>query len=525
MREAVEGPKKKKFEDPLNAQIQQKFDMVFGRDEEEHLRDIEEGNLEEDSSMGESAKKPQDISSPKLDLNFDSDDGNELEFDGPSSQQVPSTEAPKKEGSKTKLTVVPDDSGIEFSLDLGEEAVEEAPEVPNPPEALLENDKTISSSNFEIPEFETELETISAKSSADADMEGTLKTILYDKNKIEVPDFESLSLNETTGSSSNVLSPEEAKANIESTIKDILRPKNLEATQEIDLSSLSEDNDEFELDAIDKKAVPDNDLDEEVSFVAPEVKKTTPPTGEFDLDALGFAGTEEVEKAVPRKEEVSSMPMERTAHTSFVSDEESTRLQATIRQLREEREELLSQVKSLKVDTRELEQDNLTLKAALDESKIEISILRKRHLVELEDMKYRLSLNEEKKSLAEEKARIAETKREKLEQRVRIDFNQVKQREKELETKLEMMSIDVDSQVQTRDQKILELRRKIDALEFNMENVSIREQKSQDDKRKLEDKLNKIMKTLRHSIKNLEDDIDQVTDDRQDDTESDDHKV
>jgi len=63
----------------------------------------------------------------------------------------------------------------------------------------------------------------------------------------------------------------------------------------------------------------------------------------------------------------------------------------------------------------------------------------------------------------------------------------------------------------------LELRRKIDSLEFNMENVSIKEQKSEDDKRKLEDKLTKIMKTLRHSIKNLEDDIDQATGEDQDD--------
>ena len=118
--------------------------------------------------------------------------------------------------------------------------------------------------------------------------------------------------------------------------------------------------------------------------------------------------------------------------------------------------------------------------------------------------------------MAEEKARAAEARREKLEQRVRIDFNQVKQREKELESKLEMLSVDVDSQVQSRDQKILELRRKIDGLEFNMENISIKEKKTQEDKRKLEDKLNKMMKTLRHSMKNLEDDIDQSPDERQD---------
>lgn len=196
-----------------------------------------------------------------------------------------------------------------------------------------------------------------------------------------------------------------------------------------------------------------------------------------------------------------------------MNTEDSIRVQATIRSLREEREELLAKIKMFKTENKELEQDNLTIKANLDEAKIEITILRKRHMVELEDLKYRLTMSEEKKALAEEKARQADLRKEKLEQKVRIDFNQVKQREKELESKLELLSMDVDSQVQSRDHKILELRRKIDALEFNMENASIKEQKSFEDKRKLEDRLNKIMKTLRHSIKNLEDDIDHASDD------------
>ena len=223
--------------------------------------------------------------------------------------------------------------------------------------------------------------------------------------------------------------------------------------------------------------------------------------------------------ATPSVTESNSQPAQniRASGEEFaragINTEDSMRFQATIRSLRQEREEMLLQIKNSKIDSKELEQDNLTLKANLDEAKIEISILRKRHAVEIEDLKYRVSLSEEKKAMAEEKAKHAEARREKLEQKVRIDFNQVKQREKELESKLELLAMDVDSQVNSRDQKILELRRKIDALEFNMENTSIKEQKSHEDKRKLEDRLNKIMKTLRHSIKNLEDDIDHMEDD------------
>jgi hypothetical protein len=317
--------------------------------------------------------------------------------------------------------------------------------------------------------------------------------------------------------------------------------------------NLSEiDDNTFSLENTDSRnktlATIEDDKSDGFDLDAPSVALTnTSPvdvTGEFDISALSLGTPQEAEEDVatriadfsnlteapvpsPKSEPIIAREAPKTYEEAPISSptpmpssaglggtnlntEDSMRFQATIRALREEREEMLLQIKNLKTDSKELEQDNLTLKANLDEAKIEITILRKRQIVEIEDLKYRLAMSDEKKAISDEKAKQADMRREKLEQKVRIDFNQVKQREKELESKLELLSMDVDSQVQSRDQKILELRRKIDALEFNMENASIKEQKSLDDKRKLEDRLNKIMKTLRHSIKNLEDDIDQV---------------
>jgi hypothetical protein len=62
--------------------------------------------------------------------------------------------------------------------------------------------------------------------------------------------------------------------------------------------------------------------------------------------------------------------------------------------------------------------------------------------------------------------------------------------------------------VRSRDVKILELKRHIDQLEFNMENASIKEQKSREDKVKLEDKLTNVIKSLRNSMNLLENDLD-----------------
>lgn len=254
--------------------------------------------------------------------------------------------------------------------------------------------------------------------------------------------------------------------------------------EEVEYSSNVTDEEEFSFD--------------EPSISKPEVEKTQP--------ILKATSKKPVIKEVVEDEAYE--PQVATSPRPATDLRVDVEMQATMRQMRDEREDILKQLKAAKTSARDLEQDNLTLKSALDESKIEISILRKRHFAELEDLKYRLSMSEDKKVLAEEKTRTLNSQKEKLEQKVRIDISQVRQREKELETKLEMLSIDVDSQVQSRDQKILELRRKIDSLEFNMENVSIREQKTSDDKRKIEDKLNKIMKTLRNSIKNLEEEVD-----------------
>lgn len=571
-------PKKKDLEDPINAKIQRKFDLVFARplasSEEPKSTVFNEGqedyfesdlNLDGDMSMSNNAQKKPETQgiSPSLELDLDMETtGTNIEFSGPEAVLTNSAES-SSTNEAVKLAVVPDDSALEFDLNFGDDTPA-ARSLQNTTDLELKKETTTKSeSHFELElgsdgdvGFELEMSEASGPKKVEAEAavavaedfaiddmdsmfdeaiadaknhmasEGTQKTIIYDKSQLASEGFGGLDLdaNDAANSTADLMSTEEAKANIDATIKGILRPKQFESTQEIDISDIG-DSDDFK--GYDSEEILTSDT---LSAIGADAS-----TGVFDLSSIEFADEDSAEDILPKspaksfRPELESMPestpvVTSNGNTSYVSDEESSRFQGTIRQLREEREDLMTQIKKFKGENRELEQDNLTLKAALDESKIEVSILRKRHMVELEDVKYRLSVNEEKKAMAIEQARLADSKREKLEQRVRIDFNQVKQREKELETKLEMLSIDVDSQVQSRDQKILELRRKIDALEFNMENVSIKEQKSHDDKRKLEDKLSKIMKTLRHSIKNLEDDIDQASDETQEGRMSDSHR-
>ena len=524
--------KKNFFQDTVNTKIQRRFDLVFDRSNKSKSSsdfiNIEAANMFQNKKQELTSVVEDKIIDIDFDLDSRIDESDILEI---------------KNDTNTRLSVVPD-----FKID------QTLPELSNKDDFAIEFSGT--NNKTEIASKKENQNTSNSSSTLDlmfdeailigslAMKEGTQKTIVFDKNQLTNTenDFDPFVEDELLGESklsAESMSTEEALANMETTINDILKPNRFDATEEIDLTEFkTQDQAEITFYGEAKQ------IESMVFNLSPQSEKTD--SNGFDLSSVEFADNEiydemaaansttkdylAIEKTAIKPKanvqlvaEIEPPPIQTIQQKNInlegpvhLSASEETRFLATIRQLREEREDLLSQIKKHKAEAKEFEQDNLTLKAALDESKIEISILRKRHLVEIEDMKYRLSLSDEKRLLAEERAKLSESKREKLEQKVRIDFNQVKLREKELETKLEMLSIDVDSQVHSRDQKILELRRKIDALEFNMENVSIRDQKSQDDKRKVEDKLNKIMKTLRYSIKNLEDDIDQAEDDIQD---------
>ncbi len=474
---------KKKDEDMVNTKIQQKFDLIFA-------------NSEVEAQKPAKTEKP-DSTVLQMNSNLDDIDDFELEDNSTSINSVAKLTSSEK--SSPKLNLSPDDSGLNFSLDFGEEAtvMESIPSTGidlNVAEGDKSNDEFEETSGFH---FDSALED-AINDSNDKLKEGTQKTIVINRNEISKL-TEELGSSLNLQSSVNSMSNEEAKANIDSTIKDIISPKNLQNTEVLDFDSFNSDP-EFSSFSIDAGNTGSSSLGTpSIAFnINPNgLSKST--TGGFDISSVEFGAsaiagvaavsalalghssqhstlnddldsfdidTEEKTRIdvrpssfsqsqgvvesfsldsdpfqdspppAPLKSSVahssiskkldkddyrseSSSEMNQTARqtraqASYVSDEETGRVQATIRQLREEREDLLNQIKILNGENKEAKQDNLTLRAALDESKIEVSILRKRHMVEMEDVKYRLSLSEEKKSMAEERARLTLATKEKL---------------------------------------------------------------------------------------------------------------
>lgn len=247
---------------------------------------------------------------------------------------------------------------------------------------------------------------------------------------------------------------------------------------------------------------------------------------DLDLGSLNFGAEAEEEEVVPAPKEDKSKKKKKEPEAREAKDRdlgadlkeisgaysgEMERLQATISNLRSDREELLAKIQKLEDDRVLQNRQSLTMRAELDEKKIELTIIRKKLNEEINELKDRMKLHDEKRLILEEKNRLLQQELDKAAQKNKIDVKKVQMRERELEQKLELLKADAETQIRNRDLKILELKRKIDAMEFDMESISQQEKRSVESRYELEDKLEKAIKTLRSAITVLEDETDRTS--------------
>ncbi len=242
---------------------------------------------------------------------------------------------------------------------------------------------------------------------------------------------------------------------------------------------------------------------------------------DLDLGSLNFSGEEPVvaplkeEKIRKKKREPDAKENEREVgeelrEISGAYAVEMERLQATLSNLRVDRQELLSKIQKFEEDKMLHSRQMLSLQAELDEKRIEMTIIRKKLNEEIVELRDRMRVQDERRLILDEKNRFLSQELEKSSQKSKIDVKKVQLRERELEQKLELLKADAETQIRYRDQKILELKRKIDAMEFDMESISQQEKKSVESRFELEDKLEKAIKTLRSAINVLENEPDRV---------------
>ena len=163
----------------------------------------------------------------------------------------------------------------------------------------------------------------------------------------------------------------------------------------------------------------------------------------------------------------------------------STQLYAAIEQIKS----LESQLGVEQSKTEQLESENRKQKELIDdfESKKENEI----ESLRLENQALNRELREKSEKTRMMDLQVRETIAEidRIKERVRLDIRRIRVREKELENRLEVVKKDAEQLILTRETKIIDLKRKLDTVEFNMDLVKEQMAREQEKAKILKQKL------------------------------------
>lgn len=117
--------------------------------------------------------------------------------------------------------------------------------------------------------------------------------------------------------------------------------------------------------------------------------------------------------------------------------------------------------------------------------------------VEASELRFQNKAKTDRARLLEQQLREMSDEIERLKERVRMDIRKIRVREKELENKLELMKKDSEALLTARENKIIELKRKVDLLEFNMDLLQDQHSREKENSTRLRERLTKAAQVVR----------------------------
>lgn len=175
-------------------------------------------------------------------------------------------------------------------------------------------------------------------------------------------------------------------------------------------------------------------------------------------------------------------------------------------ELSRENERLQKDAQTLQMKLREFEHmhDELEKKiASMEEERDEAA---RQRLQDQEEAERAGKLANERIKALESQVAEAGEKYENLRGRVRKDIRKIRENERDLEARLELLRKDSSTLLQARDEKVLELQRKIDALEFDLDQIQDGRVQAQMEAERYLAKLSRVSRALQIATSMIEDD-------------------
>ncbi len=181
----------------------------------------------------------------------------------------------------------------------------------------------------------------------------------------------------------------------------------------------------------------------------------------------------------------------------YLREQDVTALSAQLRQAREQIGNLENQLRQEKAVTSEfahLAQEQDRRINTFDKEKfVAVESAQK----EIDELKFEMKRRSEKIRVMELQVKEATEATERLKERVRNDIRKIRAREKELENRLEIMKKDSEALLGSREQKIIELKRKLDLMEFNTDLLQEQLERERGNGQSLREKLAKAAQIMR----------------------------
>jgi hypothetical protein len=151
----------------------------------------------------------------------------------------------------------------------------------------------------------------------------------------------------------------------------------------------------------------------------------------------------------------------------FLRERDVAVLSQQLKTARDRSEELDAKLRRERARAQELEHQVQDTGRKLAEKERRGSTLEEQLRAELEEARFQLKAKSDKARLLEASVREAQEEIGRLKERVRQDIRRIRVREKELENRLEILKKDSEVLISAREAKIVELKRRVDLLEFN----------------------------------------------------------
>ena|GEM_PF-1811003 len=188
-----------------------------------------------------------------------------------------------------------------------------------------------------------------------------------------------------------------------------------------------------------------------------------------------------------REQDVSVLTVQLT-----YAKEELAKSQNQIQEMALQNEDLFHQLDDLKRKYTELQAEQVH-KGASVRGELDAALL------EIKEKSDRLKL-------LESKLGDSAKQYDRLKDRVRVDIRKIRAREKELESKLEILRKDSETLIASRENKILDLKRKVDLLEFNYDVLQDKNAIERGNVQKANEKIERVLKVLRLALGMIESD-------------------